>query len=63
MTSHGRKALSAFLLGSETLDVISHTNIPVLVLRPERASAANDDDLGVDPGGLGSAPRGKDGPH
>ncbi len=33
MASHGRKGLSRMLLGSETLDVLTHTGIPVLVLR------------------------------
>ena len=33
MTSHGRKGIARVLLGSETLDVLTHTHIPVLVLR------------------------------
>jgi nucleotide-binding universal stress UspA family protein len=33
MASHGRKGLSRLLLGSETLDVLTHSHIPVLVLR------------------------------
>lgn len=35
MASHGRKGLQAMLLGSETNKVLTHTKIPVLVLRPE----------------------------
>ena len=33
MASHGRKGMQRLLLGSETLDVLTHTDIPVLVLR------------------------------
>lgn len=33
MTSHGRKGLAAVLLGSETRKVLTHTKIPVLVVR------------------------------
>lgn len=33
MTSHGRKGLVAVLLGSETRKVLTHTKIPVLVMR------------------------------
>ena len=33
MASHGRSGLSAFLLGSETTKVLTHTTIPVLVCR------------------------------
>ncbi len=33
MTSHGRKGLAAVLLGSETRKVLTHTHIPVLVVR------------------------------
>ena len=33
MASHGRKGLGRVLLGSETLDVLTHSHIPVLVLR------------------------------
>jgi nucleotide-binding universal stress UspA family protein len=33
MASHGRKGFSRLLLGSETLDVLTHSHIPVLVLR------------------------------
>lgn len=33
MASHGRKGLSALLLGSETTKVLTHTKLPVLVCR------------------------------
>jgi nucleotide-binding universal stress UspA family protein len=33
MASHGHKAFKRLLLGSETLNVLTHTHIPVLVLR------------------------------
>ena len=33
MTSHGRKGLAAVLLGSETRKVLTHTRIPVLIVR------------------------------
>jgi nucleotide-binding universal stress UspA family protein len=33
MTSHGRKGLAAVLLGSETRKVLTHTKIPVLIVR------------------------------
>jgi nucleotide-binding universal stress UspA family protein len=33
MASHGRKGLDAVLLGSETVKVLTHTKIPVLVVR------------------------------
>ncbi|HRE18086.1 MAG TPA: universal stress protein [Rhodocyclaceae bacterium] len=33
MASHGRRGLSAFLLGSETNKVLTHSKIPVLVYR------------------------------
>lgn len=33
MASHGRKGLKRLLLGSETLNVLTHSSIPVLVLR------------------------------
>lgn len=33
MASHGRRGLSAVLLGSETSKVLTHTKIPVLVCR------------------------------
>jgi nucleotide-binding universal stress UspA family protein len=33
MASHGRKGVSALVLGSETLKVLTHSKIPVLVCR------------------------------
>jgi nucleotide-binding universal stress UspA family protein len=33
MSSHGRRGVQALLLGSETQKVLTHTDIPVLVLR------------------------------
>ena len=33
MASHGRSSLSALLLGSETMKVLAHSTIPVLVYR------------------------------
>lgn len=33
MASHGRKGLKRLLLGSETTNVLTHSHIPVLVLR------------------------------
>ena len=33
MASHGRKGLKGLLLGSETAKVLTHSKIPVLVVR------------------------------
>jgi nucleotide-binding universal stress UspA family protein len=33
MASHGRRGLSAMLLGSETQRVLTHSTIPVIVVR------------------------------
>ncbi len=33
MSSHGRRGVSAFLLGSETQKVLTHSDVPVLVYR------------------------------
>jgi nucleotide-binding universal stress UspA family protein len=33
MASHGRKGIKRLLLGSETQQVLTHTTIPVLVVR------------------------------
>jgi nucleotide-binding universal stress UspA family protein len=33
MASHGRRGMQAVLIGSETTKVLTHTKIPVLVLR------------------------------
>ena len=37
MASHGRRGISAMVLGSETLKVLTHSTIPVLVCRTARA--------------------------
>jgi len=34
MASHGRRGLAAVVLGSETVKVLTHSTIPVLVCRP-----------------------------
>jgi nucleotide-binding universal stress UspA family protein len=34
MASHGRHGIAAVVLGSETTKVLTHSNIPVLVVRP-----------------------------
>ena len=36
MASHGRRGISAVVLGSETLKVLTHSTIPVLVVRAPR---------------------------
>jgi nucleotide-binding universal stress UspA family protein len=33
MASHGRRGISALLLGSETQKVLTHSKLPVLVVR------------------------------
>ena len=33
MASHGRRGISAIVLGSETVKVLSHSTVPVLVVR------------------------------
>jgi nucleotide-binding universal stress UspA family protein len=37
MASHGRRGFSAVLLGSETVKVLTHGTIPVLVVRPRHS--------------------------
>jgi nucleotide-binding universal stress UspA family protein len=34
MASHGRRGISAIVLGSKTVKVLTHSTIPVLVVRP-----------------------------
>lgn len=34
MASHGRRGVSAIVLGSETVKVLTHSTVPVLVIRP-----------------------------
>ena len=38
MASHGRRGLSAIVLGSETVKVLTHATIPVIVVRGQSAS-------------------------
>ncbi|MEP9355018.1 universal stress protein [Xanthobacter sp. KR7-65] len=40
MASHGRRGLSAVVLGSETTKVLTHSSIPVLVVRAQAPQAA-----------------------
>jgi nucleotide-binding universal stress UspA family protein len=40
MASHGRHGMSAIVLGSETLKVLTHSIVPVIVYRQPRASIA-----------------------
>jgi nucleotide-binding universal stress UspA family protein len=35
MASHGRRGVAAIVLGSETIKVLTHSTIPVLVVRPK----------------------------
>ena len=37
MASHGRRGIAAIVLGSETVKVLTHSAIPVLVVRPPRS--------------------------
>src|SRR5215831_12227163 len=41
MASHGRRGVSAIVLGSETLKVLTHSTIPVLVYRATRAGLSS----------------------
>ena len=41
MASHGRRGISAIVLGSETLKVLTHSTIPVLVYRGVRAGLSS----------------------
>ncbi len=38
MASHGRRGIAAIVLGGETNKVLTHSNIPVLVVRPPSRS-------------------------
>ena len=40
MASHGRRGVAAIVLGSETVKVLTHSTVPVLVVRAPRAQAA-----------------------
>lgn len=42
MASHGRRGVSAILLGSETLKVLTHSAIPVIVCRRPRPATLRD---------------------
>ena len=39
MASHGRRGVSALVLGSETMKVLTHSSVPVLVYRSPTAAA------------------------
>lgn len=41
MASHGRRGISAIVLGSETVKVLTHSTIPVLVFRAVRHNPLN----------------------
>lgn len=41
MASHGRRGVSAIVLGSETVKVLTHSTIPVLVFRAARHNPLN----------------------
>jgi nucleotide-binding universal stress UspA family protein len=41
MASHGRSGMRAFLLGSETQKVLTHSQIPVLVVRQSTPAGAH----------------------
>jgi nucleotide-binding universal stress UspA family protein len=41
MASHGRRGISAIVLGSETVKVLTHSTIPVLVYRAARAGLSS----------------------
>jgi nucleotide-binding universal stress UspA family protein len=38
MASHGRRGISAIVLGSETVKVLTHSSVPVVVVRGQNAS-------------------------
>jgi nucleotide-binding universal stress UspA family protein len=38
MASHGRKGMSAVVLGSETVKVLTHSPIPVVVIRGQKGT-------------------------
>ncbi|WP_321783833.1 universal stress protein [Burkholderia pyrrocinia] len=43
MASHGRSGVRALLIGSETQKVLTHSDIPVLVVRPSKSLQPRDD--------------------
>jgi len=42
MASHGRRGIAAIVLGSETVKVLTHSNIPVLVFRGQQSALVPD---------------------
>jgi len=42
MASHGRRGMSAIVLGSETLKVLTHSTIPVIVCRQPRPATLSE---------------------
>ena len=42
MASHGRRGISAIVLGSETVKVLTHSSVPVLVFRGQRSALVPD---------------------
>lgn len=47
MASHGRSGLRARLIGSETQKVLTHSNIPVLVVQPSASAAKHEEKSGT----------------
>ena len=39
MASHGRRGVSAIVMGSETIKVLTHSAIPVIVVRGQNSAA------------------------
>ncbi|MFP3564623.1 universal stress protein [Paraburkholderia sp. SIMBA_030] len=54
MASHGRGGMRALLLGSETQKVLTHSQIPVLVVRPSTQTGVGQ---GVESGTSSTAPK------
>jgi nucleotide-binding universal stress UspA family protein len=42
MASHGRRGITALVLGSETVKVLTHSQVPVLVFRGQRSALIPD---------------------
>jgi nucleotide-binding universal stress UspA family protein len=42
MASHGRRGISALLMGSETVKVLTHSSVPVLVVRRQGSALVPD---------------------
>ena len=47
MASHGRRGVSALMLGSETVKVLTHSTVPVLVYRHDRSQPSDADILSM----------------